>query len=151
MSDRTNLIVGKTVLVTGGTGGIGRATAEGLARLGARVAVTGRDITRSQAAAAEIATSTANPAVDAFAADLSAQAGVRRRMIFPGFASRSAPARCPLSRGRTFGSGQGPSPRLPCRHARPADAPPPRHRPHRAELSPSRRPETSRKLRNLRR
>lgn len=33
MSDRTNLVVGKTVLVTGGTGGIGRATAEGLARL----------------------------------------------------------------------------------------------------------------------
>jgi retinol dehydrogenase-14 len=78
MSDRTNLMAGKTVLVTGGTGGIGRATAEGLARLGARVAVTGRDIARTQAAAAEIAAATANPAVDAFAADLSAQAGVRR-------------------------------------------------------------------------
>ncbi len=78
MSDRTNLMVGKTVLVTGGTGGIGRATAAGLARLGARVAVTGRDITRTRAAAAEIAAATANPAVDAFAADLSAQAGVRR-------------------------------------------------------------------------
>jgi len=78
MSDRTKLMAGKTVLVTGGTGGIGRATAEGLARLGARVAVTGRDITRTRAAAAEIAASTANPAVDAFAADLSALAGVRR-------------------------------------------------------------------------
>jgi retinol dehydrogenase-14 len=42
------------------------------------VAVTGRDIGRTQAAAAEIAAATANPAVDAFAADLSAQAGVRR-------------------------------------------------------------------------
>ena len=72
-------------------------------------------------------------------------------MIFPGFASRSAPARCPLSRGRTPGSGQGPSPRLPCRHERPAGAPPPRHQSHRAELSPSRRPGTSWKLRNLRR
>ena len=78
MSDRTNPMDGKTVLVTGGTGGIGRATAEGLARLGARVAVTGRDIARTQAAAAEIAAATANPAVDAFAADLSVQAGVRR-------------------------------------------------------------------------
>ena len=78
MPDRTKLMAGKTVLVTGGTGGIGRATAEGLARLGARVAVTGRDIARTQAAAAEIAKVTANPAVDAFAADLSAQAGVRR-------------------------------------------------------------------------
>ena len=78
MPDRTNLMAGKTVLVTGGTGGIGRATAEGLARLGARVAVTGRDLARAQAAAAAIAAATANPAVNAFAADLSAQAGVRR-------------------------------------------------------------------------
>jgi retinol dehydrogenase-14 len=78
MSDHTSLMAGKTVLVTGGTGGIGRATAEGLARLGARVGVTGRGITRTQAAAAEIAKVTANPAIDAFAADLSAQAEVRR-------------------------------------------------------------------------
>jgi retinol dehydrogenase-14 len=78
MPDHTKLMAGKTVLVTGGTGGIGRATAEGLARLGARVAVTGRDLARAQAAAAQIAAATANPAVDAFAADLSAQAGVRR-------------------------------------------------------------------------
>jgi retinol dehydrogenase-14 len=78
MSDRTNLMAGKTVLVTGGAGGIGHATAEGLARLGARVAITGRDIGRTQAAAAEIAAVTANPAVGAFAADLSAQAEVRR-------------------------------------------------------------------------
>ena len=78
MPDRPQLMAGKTVVVTGGTGGIGRATAEGLARLGARVAITGRDIARAQAAAAQIAAATANPAVDAFAADLSAQAGVRR-------------------------------------------------------------------------
>ena len=78
MRDRTDIMAGKTVLVTGGTGGIGRATSEGLARLGARVAVTGRDIARTQAAAAQIAAATANPAVDAFAGDLSAQAGVRR-------------------------------------------------------------------------
>ena len=46
------LMVGKTVLVTGGTGGIGKATAVGLARLGARVGITGRDITRAEGAAA---------------------------------------------------------------------------------------------------
>lgn len=68
---------GRTVLVTGGTGGIGRATAAGLAGLGARVAITGRDPTRTAAAAAGIAAETGNSAVDGFAADLSSQAGVR--------------------------------------------------------------------------
>jgi NAD(P)-dependent dehydrogenase (short-subunit alcohol dehydrogenase family) len=34
---------GKTVLVTGGSGGIGRAAATGLASMGARVGITGRD------------------------------------------------------------------------------------------------------------
>ena len=48
------LMTGRTVLVTGGTGGIGRATAVDLARMGARVAVTGRDRDRAGAAADEI-------------------------------------------------------------------------------------------------
>jgi retinol dehydrogenase 14 len=72
------LLAGKSVLVTGGTGGIGRATAIGLAALGARVAITGRDQARTEAAAAAIRAAPGSPAVDAFAADLSAQAGVRR-------------------------------------------------------------------------
>src|SRR2546422_1579059 len=74
----TNLMVGKIVLITGGTGGIGKATAIGLARLGARVGITGRDLGRSEQAAAEIRTLSGNPAVDAFAADLSSQAEVHR-------------------------------------------------------------------------
>ncbi len=69
---------GKTVLVTGGTGGIGRATAEGLARLGARVGIVGRDRTRAEQAAAEIRESAGHDAVDVFVADMSSQAEVRR-------------------------------------------------------------------------
>ncbi|MFF1876400.1 SDR family oxidoreductase [Leifsonia sp. NPDC058230] len=72
-----NDMTGKTVLVTGGTGGIGRATALGLSRLGARVGITGRDDARTRTAAEEIARASGNP-VDAFPADMSSQAEVRR-------------------------------------------------------------------------
>ena len=68
----------KTVLVTGGTGGIGRATAVRLAAMGARVGITGRDPGRTQRAAAEVASEAGAGSVDAFAADLSSQAEVRR-------------------------------------------------------------------------
>ena len=71
-------MAGQTVLVTGGTGGIGQATAIGLAAMGVRVGVTGRDISRTRAAAADIAAASGNPAVDPFPADMSSQAEVRR-------------------------------------------------------------------------
>jgi NAD(P)-dependent dehydrogenase (short-subunit alcohol dehydrogenase family) len=70
-------MAGRTVLVTGGTGGIGRATAVGLAGMGAHVAVTGRSRTRAQDAAREIQASGGGK-VDVFVADLSSQAQVRR-------------------------------------------------------------------------
>ena len=47
-------MAGKVVLITGATGGIGMATAIGLATLGARVGITGRDLTRTEQAAADI-------------------------------------------------------------------------------------------------
>ena len=78
MVNKAPSMAGKTVVITGGTGGIGRATAIGLATLGARVAITGRHLERAEAAAAEIRDAPGNPHVDAFGADLSSQAEVRR-------------------------------------------------------------------------
>jgi len=71
-------MTGRTILITGGTGGIGRAAAIGLASMGARVGITGRDRARADRAAAEIAQQTGNPAIDVFVADLSSQSEVRR-------------------------------------------------------------------------
>lgn len=71
-------MAGKIVLITGGTGGIGKATAIGLATLGARVGITGRGLARAEQAAADIGAASGNPAVDAFAADMTSQAEVRR-------------------------------------------------------------------------
>ena len=71
-------MVGRTVLVTGGTAGIGRATAEGLVLQGARVGIVGRHPDRTAQAAAEIAALRPGAQVDPFAADVSSQAEVRR-------------------------------------------------------------------------
>jgi retinol dehydrogenase 14 len=74
-------MAGKVVLVTGGTGGIGKATAIGLATIGARVGITGRDLARAEQAAADIRSASGNLAVDPFAADLSSQTEVRRLAV----------------------------------------------------------------------
>jgi len=71
----------KVVLITGGTGGIGKATAIGLAMLGARVGITGRDRGRAEQAVADIRAASGTPAVDAFAADMTSQAEVRRLAV----------------------------------------------------------------------
>jgi retinol dehydrogenase 14 len=70
-------VAGKTVLVTGGTAGIGRATAMGLAMMGAHLGITGRDRARTEKAAAEIHAASGGQ-VDLFVAELSSQSEVRR-------------------------------------------------------------------------
>ena len=69
-------MAGKTVLITGASAGIGKATALGLARLGASLAITGRDRLRTEAAAGEVRA--AGGHVELFVADLSCQGEVRR-------------------------------------------------------------------------
>src|ERR1044071_5948246 len=70
-------MAGRTVLVTGGSGGIGKATALGLATMGAHLGITGRDRGRTEDAAREIR-SAGGGQVDVFVADLSSQSEVRR-------------------------------------------------------------------------
>ena len=79
MTDETSSrpMAGKTVLITGGTTGIGRATAIGLASMGAQLAIVGRDRRRTEDAAREIRAAGSGP-VEEFVADLSAQSEVRR-------------------------------------------------------------------------
>ncbi len=67
---------GKVALVTGGTSGIGKATAMAMAAMGADVVVVGRDRERGEGAAAEIRAQTC-ARVDLALADLASQAGVR--------------------------------------------------------------------------
>jgi retinol dehydrogenase-14 len=70
-------LAGRTVLVTGGTGGIGRGAPPGWGGQGAHLAITGRDRERTEAAAREIRAAGGGQ-VDVFVADLSSQAEVRR-------------------------------------------------------------------------
>ncbi|MCW2802672.1 MAG: short-chain dehydrogenase [Propionibacteriaceae bacterium] len=70
-------MTGRTVLVTGATSGIGRATALGLATMGAHVAIAGRNRQRTEDAARE-SSAAGGKNVEVFVADLSSQAEVRR-------------------------------------------------------------------------
>ncbi len=65
-------------IITGGSSGIGKATAQRLAGMSMTVAIVARDRQRGKAAQAEIQAASGNPDVDLLVADLSSQAEVRR-------------------------------------------------------------------------
>jgi NAD(P)-dependent dehydrogenase (short-subunit alcohol dehydrogenase family) len=69
---------GKTCLITGATFGIGKATARGIARCGARVVIVGRDAERTPATVAWLRRESGNEQVEYLLADLFAQADLRR-------------------------------------------------------------------------
>ncbi|OHD73363.1 MAG: hypothetical protein A2V99_01390, partial [Spirochaetes bacterium RBG_16_67_19] len=69
---------GRVCLVTGGSSGVGFATARGLAALGATVLLVSRDPQRGERAAEAIRRRTGNPEVRFLACDLSLQREVRR-------------------------------------------------------------------------
>src|SRR5262245_51340967 len=78
MDDVGKTMARKTCLVTGGTAGIGAATALELARRGASVVVVGRNRDRGESTVESIRLATGNPSVGYLCADLSDQADVRR-------------------------------------------------------------------------
>ena len=67
----------KTILITGGTGGIGKQTALALAKLGAHIIVTGRNQANGQTTVNELKQLSDNPNIDLVLTDLSLQADVR--------------------------------------------------------------------------
>lgn len=68
---------GKTVVITGGNAGIGKATAVALAKKGAGIVITSRSEIKAKEAVAEIKKSSGNDKVDYVLVDLSSQKSVR--------------------------------------------------------------------------
>jgi NAD(P)-dependent dehydrogenase (short-subunit alcohol dehydrogenase family) len=69
---------GKICLVTGSNSGIGKATAPGLAKLGATVVMVCRSQSKGQIAQEEIKVTSGNPSVDLLNADLASQQSICR-------------------------------------------------------------------------
>jgi NAD(P)-dependent dehydrogenase (short-subunit alcohol dehydrogenase family) len=69
---------GKICLITGGTNGIGKSTAQSLAQMGATVVIVGRNTQKTAQVVEEIRSATGNDTVDSLLADLSSQQDVRR-------------------------------------------------------------------------
>lgn len=79
---------GKTVVITGGNAGIGKATAVALAKKGAEIVITSRSEIKAKEAVAEIKKSSGNDKVDFVLVELSSQKSVRQ-------AAQELKAKCP--------------------------------------------------------
>src|SRR6266849_555959 len=69
---------GKACMVTGANSGIGKATALGLAQVGANVVMVARDRARGEVAQNEVKAKSGNNSVDLLVADLSSQQSIRQ-------------------------------------------------------------------------
>jgi len=69
---------GRICLITGANSGIGKATALGLAKMGATVVLVSRDRARGEQAQSEIKAQSDNPNIDLLLADLSSQQSIRQ-------------------------------------------------------------------------
>jgi NAD(P)-dependent dehydrogenase (short-subunit alcohol dehydrogenase family) len=78
MAPLNTTMQGKICLITGANSGIGKATALGLAKMGATVVMVSRNREKGEAAQAEIKTKSGNEAVDLLLADLSSLQEVRQ-------------------------------------------------------------------------
>ena len=77
MEDHSGEMNGKVVLITGGTGGIGKETAASLVRRGAHVVLVGRDKEKGQAAVSDVEHRTKDGSAELVVADLSSHSGLR--------------------------------------------------------------------------
>ena len=75
--EKTMMMQGRICLITGGTNGIGKSTAQELARMGATVVIVGRNAQKTSQVVEEIRAASGNNTVDSLLADLSSQQDVR--------------------------------------------------------------------------
>jgi len=86
MTSEAKLMGGKICIVTGASSGVGKATALGLAKMGATVVMVCRSRARGEAALAEIKQESGTDSIYLLCADLSSQASIRQ--LCSGFQAR---------------------------------------------------------------
>lgn len=77
-NNHSELMKGKTCMITGANSGIGKATAIGLAKLGAHLIFVCRNQDRAEKAIEEVKRKTGNKSIDLIIADLSSQKGIHK-------------------------------------------------------------------------